>query len=248
MSSLHLFQCVCHGYTFWGNVQEDSQSIDNLQAGTGIVNIEHVYESGDRQVSVGFSNVPYSPQVFGTPDGIPTSHSTRAPGPLPPLGCGCGLCGGLEVPQRPYIPVQMSPDLSQRNGEIFTFSKGGCGIRLVDAVQNRLSGLVGGDDLVFVSAPVSTFSLRIEWPGYRLWTGKFRAKNWGGTNGPVTRARLVSQLGKRIAEFIEDMEDVECADLAWKVGSRSIIVDHLVLVSLTHVSRGSWQPLLRLLP
>lgn len=32
---------------------------------------------------------------------------------------------------------------------------------------------------------------------------QFRAKNWGGTNDPVTRARLVSQLGKRIAEFIE---------------------------------------------
>lgn len=32
---------------------------------------------------------------------------------------------------------------------------------------------------------------------------QFRAKNWGGTKGPVTRARLASQLGKRIAEFIE---------------------------------------------
>ncbi|KAF9653962.1 hypothetical protein BDM02DRAFT_3182392 [Thelephora ganbajun] len=100
---------------------------------------------------------------------------------------------------------------------------------------------------MFIDAPVSTFSLRIEWPGYRLWTGKFRAKNWGGTNAPVTRARLVSQLGRRIAEFIEAMEGVECADLAWKVGSKNIKVDNLVLVSLIRVSKGSWQPVIRLL-
>jgi hypothetical protein len=35
-------------------------------------------------------------------------------------------------------------------------------VLLVDAVQNRLSGLVGGDDLMFVDTLVSTFSLRIE--------------------------------------------------------------------------------------
>jgi len=43
------------------------------------------------------------------------------------------------------------------------------------------------------------------------------------------------------------MEDVECGDLAWKVGSKNVKVDNIVLVSLTRVSKGSWQPLLRLL-
>lgn len=43
------------------------------------------------------------------------------------------------------------------------------------------------------------------------------------------------------------MEGVECADLAWKVGSNCITVENLVLVSLTRASKGSWQPLLRLL-
>ena len=49
-----------------------------------------------------------------------------------------------------------------RIGEIVTFSKGGCGIPLRDAVENRLSGLVGGDDLMFDGFNVSAFSLRIE--------------------------------------------------------------------------------------
>ena len=129
------------------------------QADAAIIRLEDVYESGDYQASLGLSNVP---QVFGAPDMMSTSDSAHTPGlPLPPQ-CNCGLCGGLNVPQRPYIPIQMSPDLGQRNGETLAFSKGGCGIRLVDAVQNRLSGLVGGDDLMFVDAPVSTFSLRIE--------------------------------------------------------------------------------------
>ena len=111
---------------------------------------------------MGFSYLPYIHQAFRAPDVMPTFHSTHTPGPALPPRCSCGLCEGLRVPQRPYIPAQMSPDLDQQNGETLTFSKGGCGICLVDAVQNRLSSLVGGDDLVFVDSPVSTFSLRIE--------------------------------------------------------------------------------------
>ena len=49
-----------------------------------------------------------------------------------------------------------------RIGEVVAFSKGGCGIPLRDAVENRLSGLVGGDDLMFDGFNVSAFSLRIE--------------------------------------------------------------------------------------
>jgi len=67
------------------------------------------------------------------------------------------------VPQRLYQSVQTSPNLDHRSdGETLGFSKGGCGVRVIDAIENRLSGLVGGDDLMFVRAAVSTFSLRIE--------------------------------------------------------------------------------------
>ena len=66
------------------------------------------------------------------------------------------------MPQRPYQPIQSSPDPGHWNGETLSFSKGGCGIRVLDAAENRLSGLVGGDDFMFVDTAVSTFSLRIE--------------------------------------------------------------------------------------
>jgi len=225
MSALHLLKCVCHGHTFLGRIPEEFQSIDDLQAGTSMI----------------------EPVVSSTPVMVSPLDLVHTPGPPLPLGCTCGLCEGPEVPQRPHIPAQMSPRLGQLDGETLTFSNGGCGVLLVDALKNPLSGLIGGDDLMFVDASVTIFSLRIQWPGYPSWPAKFRAKDWGGKNGPVTRACLVSQLGKQIAEFIEAMEDEECADLVWKVGPNNIVVENLVLVSLTRVSSGSWQPALRLL-
>ena len=95
---------------------------------------------------------------------------------------------------------------------------------------------------------------------------QFRARSWGGTNDPVTRSRLATQIARRVIEFLEvsfalssratrslfvtpskAMEDVESTDLAWKVGRGHIAAKDLVLVSLAQVSKGSWQPLLRLL-
>lgn len=66
------------------------------------------------------------------------------------------------MPQRAYKPIQLPPDLCLQSGETLCFSKGGCGIRVIDTVKNCLSGLVGGDDLMFINTTVSTFSLRIE--------------------------------------------------------------------------------------
>jgi len=75
------------------------------------------------------------------------------------------------------------------------------------------------------------------------------------------------QIAKRVIEFLEvsfslasravtwtywlppskTVEDVESTDMAWKVGQGHIRAKDLVLVSLVQVSKGSWQPLLRLL-
>lgn len=96
-------------------------------------------------------------------------QSIHPPGSRLPLKCGCGLCGGLEVPQRAYGPVQLLPYI--QSGETLCFSKGGCGIRVIDAAKNRLSGLVGGDDLMFMNTTVSTFSLRIEVCSFRFRVG-----------------------------------------------------------------------------
>ena len=94
---------------------------------------------------------------------------------------------------------------------------------------------------------------------------QFRARNWGGSQGQISRARLAVQIAKRIAEFItvrllsirgsqmlirlsQSMEGVQCTEAGWKVGKDGIQIDHLVLYSVSCVSRGSWQPLLRIRP
>jgi len=80
----------------------------------------------------------------------------------PPISfCTCGFCRLPEVPQRLYQSAHISMEPGSRIGELITFSKGGCGILLRDAIENRLSGLVGGDDLMFHGFNVSAFSLRI---------------------------------------------------------------------------------------
>ncbi|KAF9777448.1 hypothetical protein BJ322DRAFT_1056084 [Thelephora terrestris] len=174
--------------------------------------------------------------------------SRLTPTPVAFPAVHCGNCGAVEVPQRQYRSAPLAPDPTYDTGDVIVFSKaGGCGVPIVDAAEYRLSDLLGGDDLMFVNTTVSTFSVRIEWPGYKMWNGQFRAKSWGGTNEPITRSRLALQIAKRVIEFLEAMEGVETEDMAWKVGRGHIVASDLVLVSLAQVSKGSWQPLLRLL-
>ena len=91
----------------------------------------------------------------------PTSvNPTINPPPVPV--CRCDLCLLPEVPQRRYRSTQISIETNSRIGEIVTFSKGGSGVPLRDAIENRLSGLEDGDDLMFDGFNVSAFSLRIE--------------------------------------------------------------------------------------
>jgi hypothetical protein len=116
--------------------------------------------------------LPAPPSPMSIPQSIPNPlpmtaftppasvDPTIVPSPFPL--CCCGFCQLREVPQRRYQSTQISMEGDTRIGETITFSKGGCGILLRDAVENRLSGLVGGDDLMFGGFNVSAFSLRIE--------------------------------------------------------------------------------------
>jgi len=263
-------QCLCHGQTFWGQVTQptgdlDLQPLDPSAVQPALLRFlavspmlhpdnfsPHIQDSQLPPLTV--LPAPPSPVTIPQPTvdplpiaNFPTSTSvnpTSVPFPL----CCCGFCQLRVVPQRRYQSTQISMEGDSRIGEVVAFSKGGCGIALSDAVENRLSGLVGGDDLMFDGFNVSAFSLRIEWPGYPLWTGKFRARNWGGSQGQISRARLAIQIAKRVAEFIAAMEGTQCAEPSWTVGKGGIQINRLVLDSVSCVSRGSWQPFIRLLP
>ncbi|KAH6915845.1 hypothetical protein BKA70DRAFT_471389 [Coprinopsis sp. MPI-PUGE-AT-0042] len=124
------------------------------------------------------------------------------------------------------------------------------GIPLSDALHSRVKRLVGRDTPVFEGRGPSV-SIRLEWPGYRPWTRQIPTKDFRSPPCPITMAKLAKAVAKCVQRFIEENKDRnldEGTDRKWKVGARSheIKLEDVVLVSLHHVSLGSWQPQLRL--
>ncbi|KAJ7050516.1 hypothetical protein C8F01DRAFT_684005 [Mycena amicta] len=125
-----------------------------------------------------------------------------------------------------------------------------CGIPLLDALHSRVRRLLKRDETVFEGRGPSV-SIRLEWPGYRQWSRQIPTKDFRSPPGPITRAKLAKNVAKCVQRFIQErqgqpMEDD--ADPRWRVGPgpNHIKLDDLVLVSIHHVSMGSWQPHLRL--
>jgi len=47
--------------------------------------------------------------------------------------------------------------------------------------------------------------------------------------------------------LFQAMEEVQCTEPGWELGDNGIHIDRIILDSISCVSRGSWQPLLRLI-
>ncbi|KAJ6504880.1 hypothetical protein C8R47DRAFT_163523 [Mycena vitilis] len=125
-----------------------------------------------------------------------------------------------------------------------------CGIPLSDALHSRVRRLMKRDETVFEGRGPSV-SIRLEWPGYRQWSRQIPTKDFRSPPGPITRAKLAKNVAKCVQRFIQErhsqpMEDD--ADARWRVGpgTNQIKLEDLILVSIHHVSMGSWQPHLRL--
>ncbi|OAX38971.1 hypothetical protein K503DRAFT_865763 [Rhizopogon vinicolor AM-OR11-026] len=122
------------------------------------------------------------------------------------------------------------------------------GIALEEIVQTESPRLCDGDDLVLDGSGRS-ISVRIKWPGYPLWNKQLLTRDYRKTPGPITKARLAKNLARCIRQFIKKMKTRRMeidADPVWKIGDRRIRFEDLILVSLHHVSQGSWQPQLRI--
>ncbi|KAF4570015.1 hypothetical protein EYR40_009000 [Pleurotus pulmonarius] len=163
---------------------------------------------------------------------------------------------GMMVPQLMYRPHTNSDrrryveDVKLEGPMYFYMEHGVCGISLSDALHCRVRKLRGRDETVFEGRGPSV-SIRLEWPGYRQWSRQIPTKDFRSPPGPITRGKLAKNVAKCVKRFIEDrqnetMEDE--ADERWRVGSAPtsrIKFEDLVLVSIHHVSMGSWQPQLR---
>jgi hypothetical protein len=127
-----------------------------------------------------------------------------------------------------------------------------CGIPLHDALHSMVKRLLHRDEMVFQGRGPSV-SIRLEWPGYRQWSRQIPTKDFRSPPGPITRAKLAKNVAKCISRFINEKQNrplEEEADEKWRVGNIAgpgqIKLEDLILVSLHHVSMGSWQPQLKL--
>ncbi|KAI0731285.1 hypothetical protein C8Q76DRAFT_766644 [Earliella scabrosa] len=165
--------------------------------------------------------------------------------------------GGALVPQKTYRPHTLS-DRRRYVEEVqleepimfYTNNPAGCGILLKDAFASKFSTLEGRDDAMFVGRGPSV-SIRLNWPGYAPWSRQIPTRDFRSPPHPITRAKLARNVAKTIQRFVQEMEDQAQEDVSeakWRVGSRGIQLNDLVLVGLQHVSMGSWQAHVRLLP
>lgn len=162
---------------------------------------------------------------------------------------------GIFVPQkiyRPYTEADQKRYIAdcELKPIIYFFSSNPYeyGVTLEDAIRSKHKDLQDKDEPMFVGCGPSV-SIRIEWPGYRPWTKQIPTNDFKTPKGPITRAKLAKNLANCIKRFIEwaARQPMETnADRRWKVGPKHIKVEDLILVSLHHVSKGSWQPQLRL--
>lgn len=123
-----------------------------------------------------------------------------------------------------------------------------CGISLSDALHSRVRRLLNRDETVFEGRGPSV-SIRLEWPGYRQWSRQIPTKDFRSPPGPITRAKLAKNVAKCVQRFITERQGhtlEEDTDSRWRVGPNHIQLEDLILVSIHHVSMGSWQPQLRL--
>ncbi|KZP26607.1 hypothetical protein FIBSPDRAFT_909149 [Athelia psychrophila] len=127
------------------------------------------------------------------------------------------------------------------------------GIPLDDALKSRTRRLVDRDAKVFEGCGPSV-SIRLEWPGMAGWSRQIPTKDFRAPPGPITRAKLAKNVAKCVHKFMQDSagrplepcegEERRAEAARWRVGR--VRFEDLVLVSLHHVSQGSWQPHLRL--
>ncbi|KAM6488984.1 hypothetical protein JOM56_015537, partial [Amanita muscaria] len=159
----------------------------------------------------------------------------------------------IFIPQRLYKPITIKRYVEEVSLDppIFFWMDGPeeCGISLTDSLHGRTKRLRDRDKEVFEHLGPSV-SIRLEWPGYRQWSRQIPTMDYKSPPRPISVTKLCKHVAKCVQRFIErqhcELEDG--TDAEWKVGGSGIQIEDLVLVSLHHVSMGSWQPQLRFRP
>ncbi|KAF9223058.1 hypothetical protein BS17DRAFT_150953 [Gyrodon lividus] len=123
------------------------------------------------------------------------------------------------------------------------------GIPLQNLLSRQPPRLLEGHEPASVSHGPS-ISIRLQWPGYPPCHKHISTRDYTSARHFITKTKLAKLVAKCIKFFMQSMNQRPMevgSDRKWRVGPLDIKVEDLILVSLHHVSQGSWQPQLRLL-
>jgi len=134
--------------------------------------------------------------------------------------------------QHPYIPFHLENPEQIGIPIIDILNKSDSFARLQDRTQ------------AFSHMGKKTFTLRIQWPGYKSWSKTIAALDWTKDRSPIPRVKLAEAVATAVRDLFEKYRnqsyDADCAE--WNIGPNGIRLEEVCLVSLHQVSRGSWQP------
>ncbi|KAI9573111.1 hypothetical protein HD554DRAFT_1142789 [Boletus coccyginus] len=122
------------------------------------------------------------------------------------------------------------------------------GVPISHLLSKQLANLIAGHEPAFPSCGPS-IGIRLEWPGYHPCHKQVSTKDYTHKRLMINKAKLAKVVARWVEKFMDGMSKQAMqvgVDRRWKVGPRDITVDDIILVSLHHVSQGSWQPQLRL--
>ncbi|KAF9223033.1 hypothetical protein BS17DRAFT_150154 [Gyrodon lividus] len=122
------------------------------------------------------------------------------------------------------------------------------GVPLESLLSKQPVRLFEGNGPVLTSCGPS-ISIRMQWPGYQPCHKQIATRDYTPTRRPISKFKLAKLVAKCIKYFMQTMSQQPMevsSDRRWRVGPLDITVDDVILVSLHHISQGSWQPQLRL--
>ncbi|KAI9568067.1 hypothetical protein HD554DRAFT_2022730, partial [Boletus coccyginus] len=160
---------------------------------------------------------------------------------------------GPLIPQERYITSTIPSYSAPGQHSSITFdleNPDQIGIPIID-ILNKTGGFVRIRDRTqaFSQQGKKTFTLRVQWPGYKLWSKTIAALDWTKSRAPITRVKVAEAVATAIQGLFEKYRDkpYDPGHAEWNVGPNGVQLDQICLVALHHVSRGSWQPQLCLL-
>ncbi|RDX48301.1 hypothetical protein OH76DRAFT_1352685 [Lentinus brumalis] len=149
-----------------------------------------------------------------------------------------------DLPQRDYVAKRRfqpkSPILFRTQTTEY--------IRLFDALQGTLHGLLGPDDAVFSGDNLSQKqSIRLEIVGCPSFERQINVRNPANNGKSITRAKVAEKIAKEIADYMK-RHTVPLGEPSLGLGPGMQGYERIVLIGLRHVSMSSWQPILGLIP